>query len=132
MHVFCFRYLYADLYAGAMWVGTESPESSGNYSSNMIPFSCSSKSPVPCDTVAGTSLPSIGYVFSFGEDNNKDVYVMTSKGIYRIVRPSRCNFSCPKEYTTDEGNEPPGPSSAGRSTQRLSLLVFFLLLLLSS
>ncbi|ONK65588.1 uncharacterized protein A4U43_C07F38630 [Asparagus officinalis] len=109
------RYVYADLYAGAMWVGTENPESSGNYSSTMIPFKCSDSSPIPCDTDPETSLPSLGYIFSFGEDNNKDVYVLTSKGVYRVVRPSRCNFTCSKEYSTPgSGNAPPGASSAAR------------------
>ncbi|KAG8097824.1 hypothetical protein GUJ93_ZPchr0013g33948 [Zizania palustris] len=57
------RYMYADLYASAMWTGTETPESSGNYTSTQIPFSCSKNSPIPCDSAAGDSLPSLGYVF---------------------------------------------------------------------
>lgn len=103
-----FRYLYADLYASAMWTGTEDPESSGNYTSTLIPFSCSKDSPIPCDTAAGSPLPSLGYIYSFGEDNNKDIYVLASKGIYRVVRPSLCDYTCPTEKAVVT---PPGTSS---------------------
>ncbi|XP_020093164.1 HIPL1 protein-like [Ananas comosus] len=106
------RYLYADLYATALWAGTETPESSGNYTSTMIPFSCSKNSPIPCDSVAGSSLPSLGYIYSFGEDNRKDVFVLTSKGVYRVVRPSLCNYTCPKEKVTNNVPSAPGPSSS--------------------
>lgn len=91
------RYLYADLYALSMWIGTETPESSGNYTSTLIPFSCSKDSPVACETAAGSPLPSLGYIYSFGEDNSKDMYVLTSKGVYRVVRPSLCSYTCPAE-----------------------------------
>ncbi|KAJ6793564.1 HIPL1 protein-like [Iris pallida] len=106
------RYLYADLYAGAMWAGTENPENSGNYSSTMIPFGCSKESPIPCDTVAGTSVLSLGYIYSFGEDNSRDVFLLTSKGVYRVVPPSRCGYTCPLEKTSDGGNPAPSPSSS--------------------
>lgn len=102
-----FRYLYGDLYASAMWTGTENPESSGNYTSTQIPFSCSKDSPIPCDTAAGSSLPSLGYIYSFGEDNRKDIYVLASKGVYRVVRPSLCDYTCP----TEKAVTPPGTSS---------------------
>ena len=105
------RYLYADLYAGAMWAGTESPENSGNYTSTLLPFSCAKDSPIPCDPVAGSSLPSLGYIFSFGEDNRRDVFILTSKGVYRVVRPSRCNYACAKEKITNDVVPAPGPSS---------------------
>lgn len=112
------RYLYADLYATALWAGTETPESSGNYTSTMIPFSCSKNSPIPCDSVAGSSLPSLGYIYSFGEDNRKDVFVLTSKGVYRVVRPSLCNYTCPKEKATDNVPSAPGPSSSSATMLR--------------
>ncbi|RRT52859.1 hypothetical protein B296_00043878, partial [Ensete ventricosum] len=96
-----FRYLYADLYGGAIWAGIEVPENSGNYTSTMIPFSCAKNSPIPCDTAAGSHLPSLGFIYSFGEDNSKDVFLLISVGVYRIVPPSRCNYACPKENTTD-------------------------------
>ena len=80
-----FRYLYADRYASAMWTGMETPESSGNYTSSQISFNCSKNSPM-------SPLPSLGYIYSFGEDNSKDVYVLASKVIYRVVRPSLCRL----------------------------------------
>jgi hypothetical protein len=107
-----FRYLYADLYASAMWTGTETPESSGNYTSSLISFGCSKNSPIPCDTAAGSPLPSLGYIYSFGEDNSKDVYVLASKGVYRVVRPSLCSYTCPTEKPeTNNGKAPAGASS---------------------
>lgn len=123
------KYLYMDLYAGAMWAGSESPENSGNYSSTLIPFSCSSTSPIPCETVAGSPLPALGYIYSFGEDNNKDVFVLTSKGVYRVVPPSRCSYSCPKERITNSTNPAPGPSSSARESTRLQLSLSLLLVL---
>ncbi|XP_062204035.1 HIPL1 protein-like [Phragmites australis] len=127
------RYLYADLYASAMWTGTETPESSGNYTSTLIPFSCSKDSPIPCDTAAGSPLPSLGYIYSFGEDNSKDIYVLASKGVYRVVRPSLCDYTCPTEKAAT--NRPPGPSSKapaiGMSKQMrvllLSVIMFWVL-----
>uniref|UniRef100_A0ACD5ZXW9 Uncharacterized protein n=1 Tax=Avena sativa TaxID=4498 RepID=A0ACD5ZXW9_AVESA len=106
------RYLYADLYASAMWTGTETPESSGNYTSSLISFGCSKNSPIPCDSAGGSPLPSLGYIYSFGEDNNKDVYVLASKGVYRVVRPSLCSYICPTEKPeTNNGKAPTDPSS---------------------
>jgi len=100
-----------------MWTGTETPESSGNYTSTLIPFSCSKDSPIPCDTAAGSPLPSLGYMYSFGEDNNKDIYVLASKGVYRVVRPSLCSYTCPTERPeTGNGAAPPGPSSKASMT----------------
>lgn len=123
--------MYADLYAGAMWAGTESPESSGNYTSTLLPFSCAKDSLIPCDSVAGSSLPSLGYIFSFGEDNRKDVFILTSKGVYRVVRPSRCNYACAKEKITNDVVPAPGPSSdaqfdrSGRMSMFLSAIFLF-------
>ncbi|KAK1427185.1 hypothetical protein QVD17_15868 [Tagetes erecta] len=92
-------YLYADLYATAMWAGDETPEDSANFTSRNIPFTCASDSPIPCNIVPGSSLPALGYIFSFGQDKNKDVYLLTSSGVYRIVEPSRCNYACAIEKT---------------------------------
>ncbi|CAD5172082.1 unnamed protein product [Musa acuminata subsp. malaccensis] len=128
------RYLYADLYGGAMWAGIEVPENSGNYTSTMIPFNCAKNSPIPCDTVPGSPLPSLGFIYSFGEDNRKDVFLLTSEGVYRIVPPSRCNYACPKENTTDTGSPAPGQSSSACQLEilprRLVLILDMLLLLL--
>ncbi|MED6216870.1 hipl1 protein [Stylosanthes scabra] len=106
------RYLYADLYSVAVWAATELPENSGNFSSSKISFSCSHDSPIQCDSVPGSTLPALGYIYSFGEDNNKDVYILASTGVYRVVRPSRCSYTCSLEKTTTETPPPPPPSSS--------------------
>ncbi|XP_023768230.1 HIPL1 protein [Lactuca sativa] len=123
-------YLYGDLYATAMWAGIETPSDSGNFTSTKIPFTCASDSPLPCSIVPGSSVPALGYIFSFGQDNNKDVYLLTSSGVYRIVAPSRCNYECAIEKTTTGGpNQSPSssPSMAnmlkGSYTNLGSLLV---------
>ncbi|GMH21958.1 hypothetical protein Nepgr_023801 [Nepenthes gracilis] len=95
------RYLFADLYGGAIWAGVEFPEDSGNFTTNNLTFSCASDSPIECSSVPGTSLPSLGYIFSFGEDNGKDIYLLASSGVYRIAAPSRCKYACSKENVTD-------------------------------
>lgn len=123
------RYLYADLYALAMWAGMETPEDSGNYTSKSIPFACSKNTPIACDSVAGSSLPSLGYIYSFGEDNSKDIFLLTSKGVYRVVRPSLCNYTCPieKEITTNGTPSPGSTSWAHKSDTAFGVLVMTLL-----
>ncbi|KAK2965927.1 hypothetical protein RJ640_005343 [Escallonia rubra] len=128
-------YLYGDLYAGAMWAGTETPPDSGNFTSNKIPFSCAHDSPIKCGIVPGSSLPALGYIFSFGEDNSKDNFLLASSGVYRIVRPSRCNYTCSKENATTAATPGPAfsPSQAsllGNPFKSLVLLCSFLGLLL--
>ncbi|CAH2079965.1 unnamed protein product, partial [Thlaspi arvense] len=97
-------YLFADLYAGVIYGGAETPVGSGNFTSSHIPLRCSSDSPIPCsfeiEPSSSSSSPPLGFVFSFGEDNKKDIYLLASSGVYRIVRPSRCNFHCPLEKKT--------------------------------
>lgn len=116
------RYLYTDLYSSLMWTGTEAPEGSGNYTSAVKPVSCSKASPIGCESVAGSTDPLLGYVFSFGEDSRKDVFVLASKGVYRVVRPSLCGYTCPAERpATDNGTAPGpgGPSSGAPAATRL-------------
>lgn len=106
-------YVYGDLYATAMWAGIETPSDSGNFTSSKIPFTCASDSPIPCSIVPGSTLPALGYIFSFGQDNKKDVYLLTSSGVYRVVPPSRCNYECAIERTTGPNQRPsPSPSKA--------------------
>ncbi|XP_016192848.1 HIPL1 protein [Arachis ipaensis] len=127
------RYLYADLYSVAVWEATEDPVNSGNFSKSRIPFSCSHDSPIKCDPVPGTSLPALGYIYSFGEDNNKDVYILASEGVYRVVRPSRCSYTCSQEKATTEAPSPStSPSHACRnfSIYQFLQISFFLLLLI--
>ncbi|XP_052183553.1 HIPL1 protein-like [Diospyros lotus] len=105
-------YLYADLYASAIWAGIESPENRSNFTGSQISFSCARDSPLNCSFVPGSSLPALGYIFSFGEDNNKDIYVLASSGMYRVVRPSRCNYACAKENVTAAAIPSPNPASS--------------------
>uniref|UniRef100_A0A2N9G6K3 Glucose/Sorbosone dehydrogenase domain-containing protein n=1 Tax=Fagus sylvatica TaxID=28930 RepID=A0A2N9G6K3_FAGSY len=122
------RYLYADLYATALWAGTENPEDSGNFTSSEIPFSCAADSPLQCSSIPGSSLP--GYIFSFGEDNSKDIFLLASSGVYRVVRPSRCNYTCSKENVTALAS--PAPSSPKSHASQLSDPCNNLVLLFSS
>ncbi|KVI05593.1 Glucose/Sorbosone dehydrogenase [Cynara cardunculus var. scolymus] len=107
-------YLYADLYATALWAAAETPTNSGNFTTTSIPFSCARDSPLECNSVPNTNLAALGYIYSFGEDNKKDVYILASTGVYRVVRPSRCNYSCTKENATQvETPRTSSPSSSG-------------------
>ncbi|KAM7251603.1 hypothetical protein ACFE04_023486 [Oxalis oulophora] len=129
-------YLYADLYASALWAGSENPENSGNFTTNEIPFTCASDSPIQCSSVSGSSLPALGYIFSFGEDNQKDVYLLASSGVYRVVRPSRCSYTCSKENATATSSPTPTSSPSGSSQLKgshsnLVLPFYFMMLLLS-
>ncbi|RAL41183.1 hypothetical protein DM860_017732 [Cuscuta australis] len=136
------RYLFADLYGGAIWAGTENPENSGVFNTTLLSFACSHDSPLNCSLVPGSSShPALGYVFSFGEDNNKDVYVLASSGVYRVVPPSRCKYSCSKGSTSDVpvptthgGPPPPPPSQATLSPEfprKWVMLLLFLCFLLA-
>lgn len=122
--------MYGDLYAGAIWAASEDPENSGNFSTSKIPFSCGDKSPIPCTSVPGSSLPALGYIFSFGEDNRKDIFVLSSSGVYRVVRPSRCNYTCSKENVTSVAT--PSPSASPNDAWWLSNPSKNTLLLISS
>ncbi|KAK6123455.1 hypothetical protein DH2020_042800 [Rehmannia glutinosa] len=102
------RYLFADLYAGSIWAGTENPITSGKFTSSKISFNCADDSPINCTFTPGSSLPALSYIFSFGEDNNKDVYLLTNSGVYRIVSPSRCNYTCSKVNASTAAS--PGPA----------------------
>ncbi|KAL3819345.1 hypothetical protein ACJIZ3_005250 [Penstemon smallii] len=104
------RYLFADLYAGAIWGGSENPIDSGNFTSSKVAFNCARDSPLNCTFSPESSVPALSYIFSFGEDNNKDVFLLTNSGVYRIVRPSRCNYSCAKENASSVVS--PGPASS--------------------
>ncbi|MCL7024614.1 hypothetical protein MKW94_020597, partial [Papaver nudicaule] len=97
------KYVFTDLYGFAIWVGTENPENSGNFTSARVPFSCAHNSPLQCKL--GKTHPhgphlNLNYVFSMGVDNRKDIFLLTSNGVLRIARPSRCNYKCSKEKFT--------------------------------
>lgn len=105
-------YLYADLYATALWAAAETPANSGNFTTTTIPFSCARDSPLECNSVPNTNLAALGYIYSFGEDNKKDLYILASTGVYRVVRPSRCNYSCTKENATQVETPRTSPTSS--------------------
>lgn len=115
------RYLYADLF-GAMWVGTEDPIGSGNYSNAELAYNCSSKSPLPCTYAAGSKTPTLQWIFSFGEDNRKNIYLLTASGVYRVTHPNDCNFVCKNDLITErpasspEGSSSPSPASSNNNS----------------
>ncbi|KAK4257140.1 hypothetical protein QN277_006767 [Acacia crassicarpa] len=122
------RYLYTDLYAGSVLIGAESPEGSGNFTRAKIPFTCAPDSSQQCSFVKGSSIPVLGYVFSFAEDNRKDIYYLTSTGVYRVTRPRRCGYLCPKEKAVvSEYDKPHSSSSFPEDFDFLLLLVFLIL-----
>ncbi|GMH15339.1 hypothetical protein Nepgr_017180 [Nepenthes gracilis] len=104
-------YLYGDLYASNIWAAAENPKNSGNFTTTGIPFSCAPDSPLPCSSVPNSTLPALGYIYSFGEDNRKDIFILASNGVYRAVRPSRCNYTCSKEVVKPASNPSSAPSS---------------------
>ncbi|KAI3807326.1 hypothetical protein L1987_23252 [Smallanthus sonchifolius] len=112
--------------------GSETPRNSGNFTSNKIPFTCASDSPLPCSIVPESSFPALGYNFSFGQDNNEDVYLLTSSGVYKIVAPSRCNYACAiKKKTTDpDQNSMSSPLSANMLKGSIKNLMFLLVVCL--
>lgn len=97
--LFFFSYLYADLYGSSIWSAMESPKESGNFTTKRVPFSCAKDSPLHCNnsTLEGSFQLDLGYVFSFAEDNRKDIVVLASSGVYRVVDPNRCGYTCSKE-----------------------------------
>ncbi|XP_052172976.1 HIPL1 protein-like [Diospyros lotus] len=124
-------YLYGDLYGGAIWAAAETPRNSGNMTASSVPFSCASDSPIACHFVPGSRQPALEYIFSFGQDNRKDVFILASSGVYRIVRPSRCNYTCSKETVTTTDSPSSTPSSYGNNPVKpRKKLVFFLLSLM--
>ncbi|KAL8518847.1 hypothetical protein ACS0TY_009986 [Phlomoides rotata] len=117
-------YLYGDLYSSHIWAATETPKNSGNFTTTDTPFSCTPDSPIKCDLVPNSNLPAFQYIFSFGEDNRKDVYILTQSGVYRVVRPSRCNYACSKEVETSR-NPPTTAASHGYIVHPHSVLMIF-------
>ncbi|XVE57034.1 hypothetical protein DITRI_Ditri04bG0059100 [Diplodiscus trichospermus] len=125
------RYIYMDLYGEAVWAANEYPLNSGNFTTSKIPFRCASDSPIPCSIIKGSSSPSLGYVLSFAEDNRKDLYILTSTGVYRFARPSRCNFRCSKEIVANLTSRSHSSSSISvkdlRGCRFIGLIFFFVL-----
>ncbi|KAK9748000.1 hypothetical protein RND81_02G029300, partial [Saponaria officinalis] len=116
------RYLYTDVYANTVWVGTENPKKSGKFTSKRMPWRCAKDSPIQCNSKPGSHDAFIGYAFSFGEDNRKDVYLLASSGVYKIVHPSRCNFVCSKN-TRSNTSVSHAPVSSSSSPRRRNLMI---------
>nr|XP_033515136.1 HIPL2 protein-like isoform X1 [Nicotiana tomentosiformis]XP_033515137.1 HIPL2 protein-like isoform X1 [Nicotiana tomentosiformis] len=106
------RYLYIDLHPDGIWSGTENPENSRNFTSSKIQYRCVQDSPIHCESIAEGIMPAIGYVFSLGEDSRKDIYILTSTGVYRVARTSRCSYHCSKEKLVTS-KPPPAASLSG-------------------
>ncbi|KAI3885596.1 hypothetical protein MKX03_009294 [Papaver bracteatum] len=129
------KYLYSDLYGAAIWAGTEDPENSGNFTTSKLSYSCAHNSPIQCSSKDPSSHFSLGFVFSVGTDNNKDIFFLTGNGVLRVARPSRCNYACIKEnLTTDEKPHQKSPSASSTNILMVPLLklllsLFFLLFL---
>ncbi|CAI9106330.1 OLC1v1005460C1 [Oldenlandia corymbosa var. corymbosa] len=116
-------YFYGDLYAKNIWAALENPKNSGNFTTTSIPFSCAADSPLPCSSVPNSPLPALSYIFSFGEDNRKDLFILTMSGVYRVVRPSRCNYTCSKEnVAASTPHQPPPPAASSSNTGSYQLL----------
>ncbi|KAH7295210.1 hypothetical protein KP509_27G037200 [Ceratopteris richardii] len=88
------RYVYADLYASAMWAASETPLGSGNYSTQRVTFMCSKNSSMECRKSADDLTPPFQYIFSFGEDNSNNLYVLSATGVYKVIDPKACGFTC--------------------------------------
>ncbi|XP_014757348.1 HIPL1 protein isoform X1 [Brachypodium distachyon] len=93
------RYLFSDMYSCAMWTGTVNTDGSGKYISDSIQLSCSEKTPLPCDWSTNSPLDRI---FSFGEDNKQDGFILASQGVYRIVQASLCDYVCVNDATAKQ------------------------------
>lgn len=130
-----FSYLYADLYGKYIWAASESPKGSGSFTTTEIPFNCTQNSPNQCNYTPGSSQPDLGYMYTFGEDNSKDIFILTSSGVYRVVDPSLCNYSCSKENVRNVSSTYPPSSSYKNQTinshQQVLHLFSVLLLLLA-
>ncbi|KAE8681342.1 HIPL1 protein [Hibiscus syriacus] len=124
------RYLYADLYAGKIWAATEDPENSGNFSTSSVPFSCARDSPLQCSSVPNSAVAALGYIYSFGQDNNKDIHLLSSSGVYRVAAPSRCNYRCSAEKVTAVASPSPCASQPSYANQLRTVILLSASLLL--
>lgn len=68
------------MYASAAWVAVESR---GRFVSVMIPS-------IRCSGTTHCHGGISGRVLSMGEDSSKNAFVLTTDGVYRIVRPGFC------------------------------------------
>lgn len=83
-----------DLYVNVIWVVIEYLENSGNFIGKKMFFICVKNFLFICNKLFGFNVVVVGYIFFFGEDNRKDIYILISIGVYRIVCLSCCNILC--------------------------------------
>lgn len=77
-----------------MWAAAETPPGSGNFTTAEVNFTCSASSPMNCQKSATNRQPNFLYIFSFGQDNSNNLYVLSATGVFKVVNPKNCNFFC--------------------------------------
>nr|KAJ0202851.1 hypothetical protein LSAT_V11C500235550 [Lactuca sativa] len=127
-------YIYSDLYNYAIWAAIETGKNSESFKSFSVAFGCAHDSPMECGFKPGVhQVPDLGYVVSFSEDNNKDVYLLTTSGVYRVAAPSRCGYPCSKERYSNLTKMPSSGTlllmAADLVASFVSLMLFVLLLI---
>eukprot|EP01117_Protostelium_nocturnum_P010092 TRINITY_DN359_c1_g1_i1.p1 TRINITY_DN359_c1_g1~~TRINITY_DN359_c1_g1_i1.p1 ORF type:complete len:673 (+),score=193.52 TRINITY_DN359_c1_g1_i1:330-2348(+) len=60
---------------------------------------------------SGSTCRSVNNVASFSEDDNGDLYILGTGGVFRIVEPGRCNIGCSGGNPTPTSAKPPGTST---------------------
>lgn len=103
-----------------MWAAAERPAYSGNYTVSSLPFTCTPNSPIKCN-ITSSGLQ-IGMIISYGEDNNADLYVLATTGLYRLVSPSHCNITCTATLALTPNSAPAGSSADPSFLSTLSAL----------
>lgn len=87
------RYVFADLY-GKGFTGLESPADSGNFTMSRMSFLCAgAASPMTCGVKGQDLTNNLQYIFSFGEDTNRDLYLLTLAGVFRVTSGDKCGIT---------------------------------------
>jgi hypothetical protein len=81
----CGKYIFADYQDTVYFTGTENPPDSGMYTKQAITVKCSSENP-------RCAFP--GNIYSFGEDDDGEVYILGGTGMYRTTNPAQCGSPC--------------------------------------
>src|SRR4051794_34289830 len=75
----CGVYIFADFQDTVYFTGTENPANSGMFTKQAISVKCSANS-------ASCAFP--GNIYSFGEDESGEVYILGGTGMYRTANPA--------------------------------------------
>ena len=81
----CGAYIFADFQDSVYFTGTENPPNSGVYTKTVISTKCSSNDP-RCAFPAN--------IYSFGQDDDGEIYILGGTGLYRTTNPSQCGNPC--------------------------------------